>query len=185
MLVTHSHGHNDGALPIVEYLGHKYELLMRNGKPSCNISGRIAKHDRETLVLEAPYPRTSAEVAARAGIPPQAVTHVLLLTDAVTFAHDRNGTRFRQLAEAIGVSGVGLGNVWTFDPASENATSFGELGEETRRLVGFIENYLGLPVLYLATGPGEGASVVDRELTPAHAVPDKTTTVTIGTADAS
>jgi hypothetical protein len=184
MVVTHAHGHDDGGYPILNHLTHKYLLAALDGKALFNVAGRIARDwrekTRETLVIEGPYPLNAAGIAARVGVAPQKVTHSLMICDALTFANDRFGGLIRSLADQNGTTGIALGNVGTFDSASFGVVTMDDLGQETYRLVNYVEQYLRLPVVFLATSP---ETVIDREPHRAHEAEDKSQVVTIGAAN--
>lgn len=186
VLVVHAHGHNDGAEAIVEHLGQKYLLMLRDGRirvgnPYFGVSDRIAydqkERNAETIVLEAAFPTTAAKLCDLAHIPPQSVTHVLLLVDANTFDIDRHGARIGSIADENGATAIGLGNVWAYDPVSFQVDTWKHIGRRTAGLVEFVERYLRLPVPFVATGPYK---VIDREAHPIHEMPDRTETVTLG-----
>lgn len=187
IVAVHMHPHDDGCRAILDHLDEKYVFAARDGKRLVSgIPGRIAKdwkeRKAETLVIEAPFPTTSSQLVGKLGIAPQKVTHVLGLIDAVTLADDPFGVLFQTFSAINGVTAIGLGNVWRRDPASEGVTSFGSLGDDTYRLLAYIEQYLSKPVVYLATSP---TTIVDRESVPAHEVEDKSSTTSIGNHDAA
>jgi hypothetical protein len=122
-------------------------------------------------LLEAPFPANSSDIAGRNSIPPQAVTHVLVIVDAAAIAADPEGKRIDYIMRENGATGVAIGNVWSFDPESAGATSYDGLGEKTQGLISFVEQFLRRPVVFLATSP---TTVVDREEFPMHEEPDPT-----------
>src|SRR4051794_31247190 len=101
MVVTHSHGHDDGCMPILRHLAEKYTLGMISGVRQFVIARRIAQDKArkrpETIVIEAGYPFTSADIAAMAKVPPVAVSLVLLLVDPVVFELDPTGAGMRNI----------------------------------------------------------------------------------------
>lgn len=185
LTVTHAHGHNDGCEPVVRHLARKYRpvrighaQMMPN--PARHIERDSRNRKAETLVAEAAFPMTAGGVCQLAGIPPQSVTHSLLCVDALTVEFDRFGALIQQAIAVSGVTGIALGNVGIFDPASFGARTMDELGERAAALVNYAEQYLGRAVVFLATGP---ETVIDREPFPAHMQPDKSRVVTVGTPD--
>lgn len=182
--VAHAHGHNDGAYPILEHLAEKYPNTLSASRYKPRFSGVVEIVSRHaelrmpgTIVLEAAYPATAAGIAAMARISPQAVTHVLLLVDAETFAFDPTGDKVKAIANENGATAIGLGNVWSFDPSSHGVDGFAKLGAKTLGLIGYIESHIALPVPFLATS---STTVVDREPYPIHEQPDLTTTIRYG-----
>jgi hypothetical protein len=183
LIVTHANGHNDGGEAILDHLSSKYDLVYRDGKPTVltPISAMIdAARDRKsarTLVLEAPYPYDAAAVASVARIAPQDVTHVLLIVDANTIDFDPSGTHLRNVARLNGATGIGLGNVGSFDPISLGAETFHDLSGRAQALIGYVEQFLALPVPFVATS---SATVIDREPFKMHEEPDPTRAVRSG-----
>lgn len=183
VVVPHANGHNDGGQAIVEHLIQKYSPALIEGllALTTNIAARIAydaqNRRAETLILEAPYPHTSASICALAHIPPQAVTHVLVIADANVFGFDPTGSALAQVARENGATAIGLGNVWGFDPTSAYVTTVESLGNKTRGLINYVEQHLRLPVPFIATG---AYTVIDREPFPIHEEHDPTTVVGYG-----
>lgn len=185
LIATHADGHNDGCASIVYHLAQKYRAMMVGGSlygKTYSTLDLISFHATTltpgTIFLEAGFPATAAGIVGAAHIPPQVVSHVLLLVDAVTFDADPYGNRIRSIAERNGATAVGLGNIWSFDPPSHGVESFDDLTQKTLSLINFVEQYLRLPVPFLSTS---SETVVDREPYPIHETPDPTRVVKIGT----
>lgn len=176
LIIVHAHGHNDGGIAITQRIAEKYPQDYRKSTHT-----RIEEHKNTrtpgTIYVEGGFPRTSGEIAGYFRIAPQDVTHVLLIVDANVFQFDEYGTRLTQMVTENGATAIGLGNVWNFDPVSKDATSMDTLGARAKTLVNYIEQYLRLPVVFLATGLD---TCIDREPFRMHEEPDPTVLIAYG-----
>lgn len=176
-LVTHAHGHNDGGHAIVDHLTAKYPASLRNRTASTIVEYHQRKKVPGTVLLEEPYPLSASGIVDRHSLSPGDVTHVLTIVDANTFESDPDGKRLLSILKQNGTTGLALGNIWNFDPASLDATTMDALAPKTRGLVSYVEQHLRYSVVFLATGP---ETVIDREPFRMHDEPDPTSVIRYG-----
>lgn len=156
MIAVHAMPGNDGCEPIVDYLRIRRDVLSRTN-PITNLT---LERDRR-FVLEGPHGMTAADVVAENRIPPQFVTHVLLLVPGMYGALDDAAMigDIPSLIRANQPTAFGLGRIDLFDSEARNARTYDELPETARRVVAYFESYFDRAVLFIGTGP---QTVIDR-----------------------
>lgn len=164
IVVCHMKPGDDGCMPITGHLGRKYTTLVWNGKTTWagNVAGLLARSEGETFVLEGPWPLSAADIAAKVGISPRLVTHILLCLPAGQglFHLAANVPTLNHAVQKNGPTGFALGAVeeWSEDDAGK--TVFDDLSDKTRRLVAYLESAYRVPVVFYATGYD---TVIDTE----------------------
>jgi hypothetical protein len=158
MVAVHAMPGNDGCEPILDYLRVHRDTLSRTNPIT---TWTLEKNRR--FVLEGPHGETAADVAAANRIPPQFVTHVLLLVPGMFGALDDAAVigDLPSLIRANQPTAFGLGRLDLYDVDCRGIRRYDDLPGTARRVVTYLESYYDRAVLFIGTGP---QTVIDRSI---------------------
>ena len=156
MIAVHVMPGDDGCGPILDYLRVHRDVLSRTN-PITNLT----LDSNRRFVLEGPYPQSAAEIVAEARIPPQYVTHVLVMVPGM-YGQIEPGDALSNVPAIVRENqptAFAIGRIDLFDPEARNVHRFDDLPEKARRMVSYYESYYDRTVLFIGTSPER---VIDR-----------------------
>lgn len=162
--VIHVMPGDDGGQPILDHLANVNEPRMIGGQvqplPSVDLTDSLGR----TFLIEVPYGKTSADIAAELRIPPRFMTTPIVIIPGWNgfFELDRMGVLGPVIAAERPV-GFAVGDITTFSPDDSGKKRLEELSTKVRGFLNYIESRYQTPVLYVATGP-TGPVIVDQQV---------------------